>query len=595
MVDNENRRVLIVDDQESIISDFRKILASGAGESADLAAARSAFFGDGPEESDAAAGVPSFELSAANQGEQGLEILRAAIEASRPFALAFVDVRMPPGIDGIQTIKGMCELDSDLQIVLCTAYSDYTFDEIIAELGQTDRLLILKKPFDPVEVRQLASAMTEKWNVIQRERRRMEELRQANLAAESANRAKSEFLANISHEIRTPMNALLGYIDLMCDPEATPTEQAQYVRTIKRSGEHLMMIVSDVLDIARIEASRMVVNTTDFSPFELAHEACSLMYSEASERDLELRLEVPEPIPAVIESDLVRARQIVLNLLGNAIKFTNEGSVRFVVRLDESEASDHRYVCFDVIDTGIGIPPDKVNAIFEAFSQADTSTTREHAGTGLGLTISKRLALLLGGDIEVESEPGEGSRFTLRLYAGELRRAALVEYKPEECDVSRAAAAEQAPTDTETIRIDGRVLVVEDVKFNQLLIGALLRKAGARVELADDGAEGRDRALAAERSGEPFDLVLMDMQMPVLDGYQATRGLRAAGFERPIVALTAHALTGDRERCLDAGCTEYVTKPIDRPALLRLAKQLIELERADAPFPNVEEGSETSS
>ena len=577
MTDPTNRRVLAVDDQESILQDFRKILG-GVGGAPKASSARSAFFGDDDELPPAEMQTPASELdlTTASQGQEAIDLVKAGIDAGKPFAMAFVDVRMPPGIDGIQTIKRLWELDPTLQVVICTAYSDYSFEEIIAELGNTDRLLILKKPFDPVEVQQLASALTEKWNVTRRERAQIKELRAAHEVAESASRAKSEFLANMSHEIRTPMNALLGYIDLMCDPEANETETVQYVQTIKKSGEHLLMIVNDILDISRIEASRLVVNATDFSPFDLVRDVCSLMVSEASERDLALSLEVPEAIPAVIESDLVRVRQILLNLIGNAIKFTPAGSIRVVLRLDETRSADHRYLCIDVIDTGIGIPADKARTIFEPFSQADTSSTRTYGGTGLGLTISKRLALLLGGDIEVNSAEGEGSTFTLRLYGGELNRAALIEYDSQECALVGDAAPDEVAIDVDAIRIDGRVLVVEDVKFNQLLFGALLRKAGAKVGLAGDGQEGYEAALAAEKAGEPYDLILMDMQMPVLDGYEATRRLRAQGFQRPIVALTAHAMTGDREKCLDAGCSDYVTKPIDRPRLLALIRRTIE-------------------
>jgi len=256
-----------------------------------------------------------------------------------------------------------------------------------------------------------------------------------------------------------------------------------------------------------------------------------------------------------------------------------------VLRLDDNHDSDHRYLCFDVVDTGIGIADAKLGAIFEPFSQADTSSTRAYGGTGLGLTISKRLALLLGGDVEVDSRLGKGSRFTLKLYAGELRRAILREYGGDECSLDRPGEEPAQVLDQDDLEIDGRVLVVEDVKFNQLLIGALLRKAGADVTLAGDGREGYEAARKAEQQGKPFDLVLMDMQMPVMDGYEATRKLRAEGFTPPIVALTAHAMVGDREKCLDAGCTEYATKPLDRPKLLLLCKRLIALERADAPLP----------
>jgi len=569
--EEKNQRILVVDDQDAIREDFRKILSPPTAPTQALASARQAFFGDSAPSASSA--TPAFELATASQGEEGVELAAQARAQRRPFAVAFVDVRMPPGIDGLKTIKRLWEHDRHVQVVICTAYADYSFEQIIEELGSTDQLLILKKPFDPVEVRQLAGALTEKWNVQQREREQLEELQAANERAQSANRAKSEFLANMSHEIRTPMNALLGYVELLCDPTATGDERARYGETVRKSSDHLLTILNDILDISRIEASRLVINKTDVSPFALCREVLSLLVGDASARDITLSLEVPRPIPEVIETDLVRTRQILINLVGNAIKFTPSGSVRLVLHLDENESSDHRYLCVDVVDTGIGIPRDKLRHIFEPFSQVDGSSTRRYGGTGLGLTISKRLALLLGGDVEVRSEPGKGSTFTLRLYAGELRRAALRKYTGDECRLEDPAHAPYVPEGQ--TELTGRMLVVEDVEINQRLLAALLRRAGVTVDLASNGQEGVDQALAAESRGEPYDLVLMDMQMPVMDGYEAVHHLRDCGYTRPILALTAHAMTTDREKCLAAGCTDYETKPVQRERLLATCRRLL--------------------
>jgi len=580
----KNLRLLVVDDQQAIREDFKKILAHPGPDSRGLASARNAFLG----ETDEQGAGPHFELTTVAQGEQAVEAVREARRKGQSYAMAFVDVRMPPGIDGLQTIKGIWDNDPDVQVVICTAFSDYSFEEIIKELGSSDRLLILKKPFDPVEVRQLAGALTEKWNVVRRERARLDDLRAANEKAQSANRAKSEFLANMSHEIRTPMNALLGYVELLCDPEADHEDRSHYGETIKQSSEHLLTILNDILDISRIEASRMVINRADVSPFGLTQDVLGLMAAQASERDLSLTLEVPRPIPEVIETDLVRTRQVLINLVGNAIKFTPTGGVRIVLRLDDSDSSDHRYLCFDVIDSGIGIPVDKQEHIFEPFSQVDGSSTRQYGGTGLGLSISKRLAILLGGDISVQSVPGQGSAFTLRLYAGELRRAALRKYTPEECRVQARPARGR-----EASRIQGHFLVVEDVELNQRLLAALLRRAGATVDVAENGRTGMQRALAAEKEGQPYDLVLMDMQMPVMDGYQATAALRAAGYRRPILALTAHAMVTDREKCIAAGCNDYETKPVQRDRLIAACRRLLAETRTPGALPGAETESRT--
>ena len=582
MSSKPNRRILVIDDQASIREDFLKILGSSAEADDPQSDARSAFFGS----AEPVFTHNKFELTIADQGQQGVDLLRAALVEDEPFAMAFVDVRMPPGMDGLQTVKALWDLDDRLQVVICTAYSDYSFDDIVREVGSSDRLLILKKPFDPVEVRQMAGALTEKWNVRLLLETQMEDLREANVRAESSNRAKTEFLANMSHEIRTPMNALLGYVDLMCDPTATLEDRQNYGRTVRRSGEHLLVILNDLLDVSRIEASRIVINNVDLNPFEVVHEVACLMRSEAGEHDLEIQFEVEGKIPQVIEGDMVRMRQILINLIGNAIKFTEKGEVRLVLRLDENFASDHRYLCVDVIDTGIGIEPDKLENIFEPFQQADSSTTRAHGGTGLGLTISKNLAVLLGGSLEATSELGIGSTFTLQLYAGELGRALLKEYSQEECSLDTLPSGlKQTVQVAEEVLLEGRVLIVEDVKLNRVLLGAMLRRSGATVEMACDGKEGSEMALKENVAGRPYDLILMDMQMPVMDGYDATRYLRKHGYCGPIVALTAHAMGEDREKCIATGCDDYATKPIDKLRLLNICREQITLDRSAAPMP----------
>ncbi|HED64297.1 MAG TPA: hybrid sensor histidine kinase/response regulator [Planctomycetes bacterium] len=579
-----NRRILVLDDQESIREDFRKILCPAAsGSDTGFGDAKNAFFGG--EDEDASSGI-EFELTTASQGEEGVALLRSAVEAGAPFALAFVDVRMPPGIDGVQAIRELWNIDPDLQVVICTAYSDYSFDEIIDSLGHSDRLLILKKPFDPVEVRQLAGALTEKWNMSRAIQAKIAELEEANVRADSANRAKSEFLANVSHEIRTPMNAMLGYLSLLCDPGATQEERERYGQTIKRSGDHLLAILNDILDVSQIEASRLVINRTDLSPFEVVHEVMRLMRPQAAEKDLEFELRVEGAIPEVIESDRVRLRQILMNLIGNAIKFTEEGFVRVVLELDPCTGAEHRYLKVSVEDSGIGVPENFESTIFDPFSQVDGSLTRRYGGTGLGLTIAGRLAVLLGGGIKVARREEGGSVFTLDLYAGQLGPVMMREYDEAECSLERGPT-EEHPKELEEgpVRLEGRVLVAEDVKFNQTLIKAFLRRAGADVHVVGNGAEALESVREAEERGEPFDIVVMDMQMPVLDGYEATRRLRASGYSRPIIALTAHAMVGDREKCMEAGCDDYATKPLDQGGLVRACRRVLAHATTTAPLP----------
>jgi hypothetical protein len=271
------------------------------------------------------------------------------------------------------------------------------------------------------------------------------------------------------------MNAILGYVDLLCDPDVSPDEQKQFGDTIRKSGEHLLTILNDILDISRIEANRMVLSATDFSPYELTREVLSLMITQACQKDLDFQFRVQGAIPAIVHSDPVRVRQVLLNLVGNAIKFTARGFVRLELSLDGSDGSAHRALVFRVVDSGVGISPESLGKLFDPFSQVDSSTTRRVGGAGLGLTISKRLAHMLGGDVEVVSEAGKGSTFTFRLYAGDLRGVALVEHP--EAETLLGSAVERPSYNPDEYR--GRVLLVEDVKLNQALISAMLRKAGA--------------------------------------------------------------------------------------------------------------------
>jgi ammonium transporter, Amt family len=406
------------------------------------------------------------------------------------------------------------------------------------------------------------------------ERRKVEDaLRIAKETAEAANRSKSEFLANMSHEIRTPMTAILGFVDLLqFDEEIArlPARRTEAINTIRRNSEHLLAIINDILDLLKVESGKMTVETIAFSLRRLFADIEKLMQVRARDRAISLRFEFETKVPDTILSDPTRLRQLLLNLVGNAVKFTEQGGVRVVCRY---RAED--FACeIDVVDTGIGMSLDQQQRIFQPFSQADTSTTRSFGGTGLGLTISRRLAGILGGDVElVGSEPGVGSTFRLRIQARPAPGAVLV-------DEFDDPIAENAATATEPVSdaslADRRILLAEDGPDNQRLISFLLRKAGAEVTAVENGRAAFEGVLSAVGGDAPFDLVLMDMQMPVMDGYEASRRLRSEGYAGPIVALTAHAMAGDREKCLAAGCSEYCAKPIDRRRLLETLRTHLE-------------------
>jgi signal transduction histidine kinase/DNA-binding response OmpR family regulator len=374
----------------------------------------------------------------------------------------------------------------------------------------------------------------------------------ARAAAEAATLAKSQFLAHMSHEIRTPLTALIGFADLLSAPSVSESERLNYAMIIRRNGEHLLSVINDILDLSRIEAGRLTVETIVCSPAQILSEVASLMRVRAKESGLYFELYLDTPVPSSMKSDPTRLRQILLNLVGNAIKFTRRGGVEVRARYQDGE------LAIDVIDTGIGMSEEQLSTLFQPFQQADLSMTRRYGGSGLGLAISRALADALGGRISVESVLEQGSRFRLALPA--VQAAEFVERIDEK--------PPDRPDARRSVRLHGSVLVVEDGIDNQVLVTTLLRNYGLTVAVAGDGKVALQHALEAWRHGTPFDVILMDMQMPVMDGYQATTALRREGYPNAIIALTAHAMAGERERCLNAGCSDYLRKPIDRGELV---------------------------
>jgi PAS domain S-box-containing protein len=391
-------------------------------------------------------------------------------------------------------------------------------------------------------------------------------LREAMLHAEQTTRIKTEFLANVSHEIRTPMTAILGFTEVLLEEAArggAPHATVDALRTIQRNGDYLLALLNDILDLSKIESGRLEVERVTFSPVAVVREVERLMRVRAEAKAIGFHVEFAGALPEHVEGDPTRVRQILINLVGNAIKFTEVGDVRLRIHLRDDPAPAR--LRFEVSDTGIGITPAERAKLFRPFGQADSSTTRRYGGTGLGLTISKRLTDLLDGSIEVESEPGHGTLFRVDLPAGNLDGVARVAAHQS------LGPAEARDGDAEP-RLQGRVLLVEDGPDNQRLISLLLQRAGLEVVLAENGQQAIERVHAERVAGSQFALVLMDMQMPVMDGYTATKILRRQGFAAPIVALTAHAMDTERARCISAGCDDFATKPIDRArfyALLR--------------------------
>jgi PAS domain S-box-containing protein len=397
--------------------------------------------------------------------------------------------------------------------------------------------------------------------------------------AQAATRAKSEFLANMSHEIRTPMTAILGFAENLLAPDLSELDRAACVETIRRNGEHLLEIINDILDLSKIEAGKIEIETIACCPGQLAIDVHELMLERARGKGLDFELRFENPVPAVIRSDPTRLRQILINLVGNAIKFTEHGRISLSVGCTH-EPGQPSELHFEVSDTGIGMTEQQIGRLFVPFSQADTSTTRRYGGSGLGLAICKRLLDRLGGHISVESAPEKGSMFRVTVPIGPLGAANMIQAPEQLTAAPKPSAPVVAPTLGQGFTC--RVLLAEDAPDNQRLIRMVLTNAGAQIAIADNGQIAYDMAMAAVQAGQPYDVILMDIQMPTLDGYEATGKLRQQGYRGPIIALTAHAMRGDRERCLQAGCDDFVSKPVKREELLAVVARYAQPQPAQA-------------
>jgi two-component system, sensor histidine kinase len=485
--------------------------------------------------------------------------------------LALLDVQMPimTGFELARLIRGV-EMGKHLPIIFVTAQPSEA--KLIFEGYESGAVDVLFKPLDPHIVRSKVQVFVRLDQQNRTMAAHMETMTRLKAEAESANVAKSRFLANMSHEIRTPLSAVLGFSDILSQGGLSAEDRAESLASISRNGKLLLRIIDDILDLSRIEAQKIELEKTRFDLDELLKDLEVTLSNKALDKGISLEFSNSAGKNRPYLGDPLRLKQILLNLIGNAIKFTHSGGVRVhsgcrdIPRLAES-SPDLCELKFTIQDTGIGLCPSEAEKLFEPFAQADTSTRRKYGGTGLGLAISKQLARTMGGDVVLtRSAPGEGSTFEVTL---------KVPHAPESTETraslsARAAKSRSAHGDAVSALTGKRILVVDDVPDNRILLERYLKPSGIVVQTASGGQE----AIELTRTSE-WDAVLMDIQMPNMDGYEATAQLRKLGFRKPIIALTAHAMKEELARCLKAGCDQTMTKPVAKKELIaKLAEAL---------------------
>lgn len=448
--------------------------------------------------------------------------------------------------DGIELLREAQELGFSGPIILLTGMHQGEVDMQALQAGAVDYLVK-----DNLSAEQLARSI--RYALARRE---MEHERVERLKAEAENRSKSEFLAHLSHELRTPLSAILGFTELLINTNKDD-DSLGHLRVVHRNGKHLLGLLNDILDLSKIEAGKLELEIQPVYLSSFLTDVYFLMHGAAIDKSLQLKMDVPEPLSYQIYTDPTRLRQVLLNLLGNAIKFTDFGEITLEVRPEFNNGRE--CLAFAVIDSGVGISPEAQENIFQPFVQNNGTYTETKAGTGLGLAISKQLVQRLGGDIRVQSTPGKGSRFEFTVDVGDIsqmeRRVFSLEFEAD-----RSPSGDLTP-------LQGKVLVVDDLRDIRLLIGHFVQQAGLEVAYARNGEEALRLVALEKEKNAPFDIILMDIHMPIMGGHEAAQKLRQTGLEQPLIALTAAHMKGDMDRCLESGFTAYLSKPVDQHQL----------------------------
>ena len=483
--------------------------------------------------------------------EQDVASAKLALQQSQ-YDVCLLDYRLG-GEDGLSLLRESVHNEGACPFIMLTGQDDERLDKEALSAGAVDYLV---KSY--LTTSRLARAIR-----YAAARRETEQARVERLKAESESQAKSQFLAHLSHELRTPLTAVLGYTELL-SRDATSETQQQHLQVIMRNGRHLLDLLNDILDLTKIEAGKLEIESTKVELNELISDLYLLMRVKALDKNLKLIFRANRSLPKYIVTDPTRLRQILVNLLGNAIKFTDQGEVSLEIDLIEQHSQVQ--LMFSVKDTGVGISELDIGNLFRPFSQLKNSNNQSERGTGLGLAISQQLVQRLGGNISVESQPDRGSTFCVQLNF----EPQAVSSESVPIELRLAEASNPARLD---LLAGANILVADDLIDVRHLMGFFLESAGAKVIYADNGARAVTRALASQDSDQPIDLILMDMNMPEMDGLEATQALRAQQFSKPILALTAATMKGERERCLAAGFSDHLSKPIDESQLIKRVKE----------------------